>query len=76
MSAGPAQPNFYAPIRTSLGGYPSPIHSGSSTPASLEFADGRLPERNVERDMSKLVERVAHLGEVDEGVIIVEGEDK
>ncbi|KIR40788.1 MFS transporter, SP family, solute carrier family 2 (myo-inositol transporter), member 13 [Cryptococcus deuterogattii 99/473] len=76
MSAGPAQPNFYAPIRTSLGGYPSPIHSGSSTPASLEFADGRLPERNVERDMSKLVERVAHLGEVDEGAIIVEGEDK
>lgn len=76
MSARPAQPNIYAPIRTSLSGYPSPTHSGSSTPASLEFSDGRLPENNVERDMSKVVERVALLGEADEGAVIVEGEDK
>ncbi|OWZ59371.1 MFS transporter, SP family, solute carrier family 2 (myo-inositol transporter), member 13 [Cryptococcus neoformans c8] len=76
MSARPAQPNIYAPIRTSLSGYPSPTHSGSSTPASLEFSDGRLPENNVERDMSKVVERVTLLGEADEGAVIVEGEDK
>lgn len=76
MSARPAQPNIYAPIGTSLSGDPSPTHSGSSTPASLEFSDGRLPENSVERDMSKVVERVALLGEADEGAVIVEGEDK
>lgn len=42
----------------------------------LEFFDGWLLESNVERDMSKVVERVVFLGEVDDGVVIVEGEDK
>ncbi|WVQ82390.1 hypothetical protein IAT38_004518 [Cryptococcus sp. DSM 104549] len=78
MSGQPAQPNIYAPIRTSLGSLPA---SGTSTPASLEYAAGEYGTRPTDNDqatgedLNKVAERVAHLGEVDEGAVIVEGED-
>ncbi|WVQ77169.1 hypothetical protein IAR50_006852 [Cryptococcus sp. DSM 104548] len=63
MSSQPAQQNIYVPVRTSL--------SRESTPRSRHFPE----EDGLEDDLHKVADRVAHLGEVDEGAVIVEGED-
>ncbi|TYJ55725.1 hypothetical protein B9479_003633 [Cryptococcus floricola] len=76
MTTQPAQSNIYAPVPTSFSHDPA---SGTSTPASRDFVD-ELSARNededgLEEDLDKVAERVAHLGEVDEGAVVVEGED-